>query len=144
MLLCSQVMAFTRFSENFDLWPWDQGQWDSKSCEIFSSCTYGINLKILVDFLLELSHLQIFQKTWPWGWCRWDLNLSEIFSKCSDGINWKVRHCLVLELFINCPCCLPAQQGDNTSSAFYSWGVKMRSFGRFFFAFKNKRNSESC
>lgn len=128
MLLCSQVMALTRFSENFDLWPWDH----SKSHEIFSSCTYGINLKILVDFVLELSYLQIFQKTWPWGWCRWDLNLSEIFSTFSDGINWKVRHCLVLELFINCPCCLPAQQGDNTSSAFYSWGVKMRSFGRFF------------
>lgn len=57
---------------------------------------------------------------------------TEIFSTYSDGINWKVRHCLVLELFINCPCCLPAQQGDNTSSAFYSWGIKMRSFGRFF------------
>lgn len=33
--------------------------------KVCSRCTYGINLWILVDFHLELSHSQNFQKIWP-------------------------------------------------------------------------------
>lgn len=48
-----------------DLWPLGQGQWDLNSSKIFSRWTYGTNLKILRDFLLQLLQLQDFWKTWP-------------------------------------------------------------------------------
>lgn len=44
-----------------DLWPWCQGQQNLNSSQIFSTCTYGITLKILAALLLELSYSQDFR-----------------------------------------------------------------------------------
>lgn len=49
MPLHSEVIIFTRFSENLAL---------RLRPPTFSRCTYGVNFQVLSDFLVELSHSQ--------------------------------------------------------------------------------------
>lgn len=42
--------------ETADLWPWVQGHQDSNMSQIFSRCTFNINLILICHLIIKLSH----------------------------------------------------------------------------------------